>query len=288
MSKDPAERALTPAAQGVTRLLSVHWTVGRTGLISPRGVLEPVEIDGSTVGYADLHTPSDIAHRDLRIGDQVLIGRAGGIVLRLIAPLPHARTGAEQPVALPTVCPQCGADIDRSERRWRCVRGRKCGLVGTLAHAVGRDQLDIGGLGVARIQQLVDGGLVQDIGDLFTLDRDQLLGLARLGESRAERLLEAVEQAKTRPLAQVLRALGIRGIACSLSVRIAWHFGTMEALREAEAEEMQRIEGVGPDKADILLAELAELTPVIDKLVGAGVTMTEPGASASRLLPRQK
>jgi DNA ligase (NAD+) len=268
-----------PAVEKVTRLVAVEWNVGRTGVIAPRAVLEPVEIDGSTVTYATLHNPSDITRRDLRLGDHVMVYKAGDIIPRVEAPVAHLRTGEEQPIGFPETCPQCGSDIDRSEQRWRCARGRECHLVASLSYAVGRDQLDIEGLGTSRIVQLVDAALVADVADLFTLTREQLLGLDRMGETSTDNLLAAIATARTRPLGRVLCALGIRGTGRSMSRRIARHFATMDAVRAADAEAMQRVDGIGAEKAPVIVAELAELAAVIDKLVVAGVNMTEPGAT---------
>ncbi|MEU4269045.1 NAD-dependent DNA ligase LigA [Streptomyces sp. NPDC026092] len=268
-----------PAVEKVTRLLAVEWNVGRTGIIAPRAVLEPVDIDGSTVTYATLHNPSDITRRDLRLGDQVMVHKAGDIIPRVEAPVAHLRTGEEQPIEFPQTCPQCGSEIDRSEQRWRCAQGRNCHLVASLSYAVGRDQLDIEGLGVSRIVQLVDAGLVADVAELFTLTREQLLGLERMGETSADNLLAALATARTRPLSRVLCALGIRGTGRSMSRRIARHFATMDAVRAADEEAMRSVEGIGAEKAPVIVAELAELGPVVDKLVAAGVNMTEPGAT---------
>ncbi|GGT78999.1 DNA ligase 2 [Streptomyces lateritius] len=268
-----------PAVEKVTKLLGVEWNVGRTGVIAPRAVLEPVEIDGSTVTYATLHNPADITRRDLRLGDHVMVYKAGDIIPRIEAPVAHLRTGEEQPIAYPEACPQCGSEIDRSEQRWRCVRGRDCHLVASLSYAVGRDQLDIEGLGTSRIVQLVDAALVTDLADLFALTREQLLGLERMGETSADNLLAAIDTARARPLSRVLCALGVRGTGRSMSRRIARHFATMDAIRAADAEAVQRVEGIGAEKAPVIVAELAELGPVVDKLVAAGVNMTEPGAT---------
>ncbi|MFB7369581.1 NAD-dependent DNA ligase LigA [Streptomyces sp. NPDC056222] len=268
-----------PAVEKVTRLVGVEWNVGRTGIIAPRAVLEPVEIDGSTVTYATLHNPSDITRRDLRVGDHVMVYKAGDIIPRVEAPVAHLRTGEEEPIGFPEACPQCGSEIDRSEQRWRCARGRDCHLVASLSYAVGRDQLDIEGLGASRIVQLVDAALVADVADLFTLTREQLLGLDRMGETSTDNLLAAIATARTRPLGRVLCALGIRGTGRSMSRRIARHFATMDAVRAADAEAMQQVDGIGAEKAPVIVAELAELAVVVDKLVAAGVNMTEPGAT---------
>ncbi|MGW4836755.1 NAD-dependent DNA ligase LigA [Streptomyces globisporus] len=268
-----------PAVEKITRLLSVEWNVGRTGIIAPRAVLEPVEIDGSTVGYATLHNPADITRRDLRLGDQVMVYKAGDIIPRIEAPVVHLRTGDETPIAFPESCPQCGSDIDTSEQRWRCTRGRNCRLVASVSYAAGRDQLDIEGLGSTRVVQLVDAGLVADFADLFTLEREQLLALDRMGETSTDNLLAAIETARTRPLSRVFCALGVRGTGRSMSRRIARYFATMDRIVAADVETLQRVDGIGKEKAAAVVAELVELAPLIDKLVAAGVSMTEPGAT---------
>ncbi|MER7723016.1 NAD-dependent DNA ligase LigA [Streptomyces sp. NPDC096323] len=268
-----------PAVEKVTRLLGVEWNVGRTGIIAPRAVLEPVEIDGSTVGYATLHNPADITRRDLRIGDHVMVYKAGDIIPRIEAPVAHLRTGEEQPVVFPEACPQCGSEIDTSEQRWRCVRGRDCRLVASISYAAGRDQLDIEGLGATRVVQLVDAGLVADFADLFTLEREQLLALDRMGETSTDNLLAAIDAARAQPLSRVFCALGVRGTGRSMSRRIARYFADMDRIRAADVETLQRVDGIGKEKAAGVVAELAELAPLIEKLVAAGVTMTEPGAT---------
>lgn len=253
--------------------------MGRTGIIAPRAVLEPVEIDGSTITYATLHNPADITRRDLRLGDHVMVHRAGDVIPRIEAPVAHLRTGDEQPIVFPEACPRCGSGIDTSEQRWRCVNGRDCHLVASLSYAAGRDQLDIEGLGHTRVVQLVEAGLVTDLAGLFALTRDQLLGLERMGETSTDNLLAALATARNQPLSRVLCALGVRGTGRSMSRRIARHFATMDLLRAADAEAIQQVEGIGTEKAPSIVAELAELAPLIDRLVAAGVNMTEPGAT---------
>ncbi|WP_338909653.1 NAD-dependent DNA ligase LigA [Streptomyces nigra] len=268
-----------PAVEKITRLLEVEWNVGRTGIIAPRAVLEPVEIDGATITYATLHNPADITRRDLRLGDHVMVYRAGDVIPRVEAPVAHLRTGEEQPIVFPDVCPRCGSDIDTSEQRWRCANGRNCHLVASLSYAAGRDQLDIEGLGHTRVVQLVEAGLVTDLADLFTLTRQELLGLERMGETSTDNLLAALAAAKGQPLSRVLCALGVRGTGRSMSRRIARHFATMDNIRAADAEAMQQVEGIGTEKAPSIVAELAELAPLIAKLAAAGVNMIEPGAT---------
>ncbi|MEV6208036.1 NAD-dependent DNA ligase LigA [Kitasatospora sp. NPDC051914] len=272
-----------PAVHKVTRLLGVEWNVGRTGVIAPRAVLEPVEVDGVTITYATLHNPADITRRGLLIGDQVFVHRAGDVIPRVEAPLVDQRTGDEQPIEFPAACPRCGDAIDTSQQRWRCVRGRGCQAVASIRYAVGRDQLDVEGLGGTRAVQLVEAGLVVDPADLFALTREQLLTLDRMGDTSADNLIAAIEEARTRPLNRVFCALGVLGTGRSMSRRIAAHFGSMAAIRAADAEALAEVDGIGPDKAAVIVTELVELAPVLDKLAahGVGTAETPPAAAVA-------
>ncbi|MFB6893011.1 NAD-dependent DNA ligase LigA [Kitasatospora sp. NPDC056327] len=271
------------AEHKVTRLLDVEWNVGRTGIIAPRAVLDPVDIDGVTVTYATLHNPGDIERRGLMLGDRVFVHRAGDVIPRVEAPLVEERTGAEKPIVFPEVCPRCGDAIDTSEQRWRCVRGRGCQAVASVIYAAGRDQLDIEGLGRTRAVQLVEAGLVADIADLFALTREQVLGLERMGETSTDNLLAAIAAARTQPLNRVFCALGIRGTGRTMSRRIAAHFGSMTAIRAADAETLATVDGIGAEKARVVVAELAELAPLLDRLAAqdVGTAVTEPRAPAT-------
>jgi DNA ligase (NAD+) len=266
-----------PATEKITKLIGVEWNTGRTGIIAPRAVLEPVELDGSVVTYATLHNVADITRRGLMLGDSVTVYKAGDVIPRVEAPVVHLRTGDERPIEIPQACPSCGDAIDTSQERWRCVRGRQCRAIASIAYAVGRDTLDIEGLAENRIQQMLDAGLIVDFADLFFLTREQLLDLERMGETSTDNLLAAIERAKGQPLSRVFCALGVRGTGRSMSRRIARHFGSMDAVRTADAEAIQAVEGIGPEKSPVVVAELIELADLIDKLVKAGVTMTEPG-----------
>ncbi|MEV0531930.1 NAD-dependent DNA ligase LigA [Kitasatospora sp. NPDC050463] len=271
------------AQHKVTRLLGVEWNVGRTGIIAPRAVLEPVVIDGVTVTYATLHNPADIERRGLMIGDQVFVYRAGDVIPRVEAPLVDQRTGAEQSIAFPEACPRCGDAIDTSEQRWRCVRGRACQAVASIVYAAGRDQLDVEGLGGTRAVQLVEAGLVGDLADLFTLTKEQLLTMERMGDTSADNLLAAIETARTQPLNRVFCALGIRGTGRTMSRRIAAHFGSMAAIRAADAEALAGVDGIGAEKATVIVAELAEVATLLDRLaaLGVGTAVTAPTAPAA-------
>ncbi|MGH3373554.1 MAG: NAD-dependent DNA ligase LigA [Actinoallomurus sp.] len=268
-----------PAAEKITRLIGVEWNVGRTGVIAPRAVLDPVRIDGTTVTYATLHNAADIDRRGLLLGDHVTVYKAGDVIPRVEAPVVHLRTGAETPIAIPAACPRCDGAIDTSQQRWRCVQGRLCHALASISYAVARDALDIESLGRSRIEAMLQAGLITDFADLFTLAHDAVLELERMGETSTGNLLAAIESAKTKPLNKVFCALGVRGTGRSMSRRIARHFATMDAIRAADIEAFQEVEGVGPERAALIISELHELAPVIDKLIAAGVSMTEPGAT---------
>lgn len=265
-----------PAVEKTTRIIDVTWATGRTGFLAPRAQLAPVDIAGVTVAYATLHSPGMITKLDLRIGDTVTVRRAGDVIPYVVGPVVALRTGEEKPIELPSTCPGCGGEIDSSQERWRCVRGRACDLSRSVEYAVGRDQLDIEGLGPKIVERLVADGAVVDIADLFTLSRAQLVE-ATGSEKNSDKILANIAAAKDRPLNRVFCALGVRGTGRSMSRRIARHFRTMSAIQAADAEGLQEVEGIGPEKAAMLLTELAELAPVIAKLVAAGVDAPEPG-----------
>lgn len=291
-ANDPADRAAAgfgsrtphwataykfPADKKITVLRDVEWNVGRTGIVAPRAVLDPVEVGGTTIAYATLHNPADITRRDLRIGDRVYVLRAGEVIPRVEGAIAASRTGAEQPIAFPETCPRCGSDIDRSQERWRCVRGRACGRIESIRYAVARDCLDIDGLGEKIVVQLVERDMIEDFADLFTLTRDQVLSLDRMGETSADKLLAAIADAKQQPLNRVFCALGVQGTGRSMSLRIAAHFGSMDAIVAADAVALEAVDGIGGEKAPVIVAELAELVPVIAKLKAAGVNLEQPG-----------
>lgn len=268
-----------PAVERTTVLQDVEWNVGRTGVIAPRARLAPVELDGSTVEFATLHNPADIRRRDLHIGDTVTVYKAGDIIPRVQAAVVQLRPAGAVEVPLPEVCPNCGSDIDRSQERWRCVKGAACRLPALIAYAAQRDCLDIDGLGKTYVNALVDSGAVTDIADLYALDLATLSEAAG-SDKRGAKLVEQIEAAKAKLLSRQLCALGITNTGRRLSQRIAAYFLTMEAVRAADAEAMQDVEGIGPEKAPGIVAQIAELAPVIDKMIAAGATMTEPVGEA--------
>ncbi|MET7759204.1 NAD-dependent DNA ligase LigA [Streptomyces sp. NPDC005389] len=264
-----------PAIERQTVLEDVVWEVGRTGVLAPTAILAAVEIDGSTVTRATLHNPADIRRRDLHIGDTVTVYKAGDIIPRVQAAVVPLRPAGATPVPLPEACPRCGGEINTAQERWRCAKGTACALPALIEYAAGREMLDIDGLGKTYVAALVESGDVRDVADLFTLTVEQLTA-ASGSAKRGTKLAEQITAAKDRPLNRVFCALGVLGTGRSMSRRIARHFGTMEAIRQADATEMQDVEGIGPEKAPVIVEQVAALAPVIDKLAAAGVNMTEP------------
>lgn len=267
-----------PAVERMTVLTGVSWEVGRTGVIAPTAKLEPVEVDGSWVARATLHNPGDIRRRDLHLGDTVTVHKAGDVIPKVEAAVVARRPKDAEPVPLPEKCPNCGGEIDKRQERWRCVKGTACRLPALIEYAAGRDQLNIEGLGTRYVNALVGSGAVQDVADLFTLTVEQLAE-ASGSAKRGAKLAEQIRQAKSLPLSRVLCALGIVGTGRSMCRRIAAHFGSMEAIRQADATALREVDGIGAEKAPDIVQQLADQGQVIDKLVAAGVTMTESEVS---------
>jgi DNA ligase (NAD+) len=268
-----------PADTRTTTLLRIEVQVGRTGVITPVAVLEPVQISGVTVTSATLHNFDDLVRRNVRAGDTVFVRRAGDVIPEVTGAKLDERPADSVPFEPPAACPRCGGEIDRSQKRWRCTRGRACGAHESLSYYTARTSMDIEGLGDKIIDLLVRAGLVTDPADLYDLDVATLVPLDRMGEVSAGKLVANIQASKARPLSRVLTGLGLRMTGRSMSRRLARHFGTMSALLAASVDDLQQVEGVGPERALTIAAELVELRPVIDKLIARDVTMTEPDAA---------
>ena len=277
-----------PTDTRTTTLLGIDVQVGRTGVITPVAVLEPVVISGVTVTSATLHNFGDLVRRNVRVGDTVFVHRAGDVIPEITGASLEHRPADSVPFEPPESCPRCGGDIDRSQKRWRCVQGRVCGARQTLHYFATRDGMDIEHLGDKIIDQVVSIGLVTDPADLFDLDVATLVNLDRMGEVSAGKLVASIQGAKSRPLSKVLTALGMRMAGRAMCRRLARSFGTMDALLDAPAEALQRVEGVGPERAVTIAAELADYRPVIEKLAARGVNMTEPEADVPAELPLRR
>ncbi|NUT37789.1 MAG: NAD-dependent DNA ligase LigA [Hamadaea sp.] len=269
-----------PADTRSTKLLGIEVQVGRTGVITPVAVLEPVQVGGVTVTSATLHNFADLVVRDVRVGDTVFVRRAGEVIPEITGAKLDERPADAAPFDPPQDCPRCGGEIDRSQKRWRCANGRACGAKEALSYFTTRDAMDIEGLGDKILDALIAAGMVADPADLYALEVPALVTLDRMGQVSAGKLVANIQGSKARPMSRVLTGLGVRMTGRSMSRRLARHFGTMDALLAASVQDLQQVEGVGPERAAMIAAELADLAPLIAKLAAHGVGMTEPGAPA--------
>lgn len=241
-----------PAREVTSLLQDIEVEVGRTGVLTPRAVLQPVEIGGVTVRSATLHNFDFIAEKDIRIGDRVLVKRAGEVIPYIVAPLPEARSGSEQPYQPPQTCPTCAQAVEHlpGEVAWYCVNAAcPAQLIRNVEHFVSKSGLDISGLGLKIVEQLIAAGLITDVGDLFFLKKEDLLTLEGFAEKKAENLLEALRAARVQPFSRFLSALGIRGVGEISAKDLASAFGSLEALSAASAESLQSVDGIGPNIA---------------------------------------
>jgi DNA ligase (NAD+) len=241
-----------PAQEVTTQLLDIGVNVGRTGRMTPYAILEPVEIGGVIVKQATLHNFDYIAEKDIRIGDRVRVKRAGEVIPYVIGPVEAARDGTQQVFQPPRVCPACGEPVENipGEVDWYCVNAA-CPeqLIRNLEHFVSRGAMDIVGLGIKIVEQLVAAEFVKDVADLYSLTKEQLLSLEGFADKKADNILEAIQASRSRSLSRLITALGIRGVGEVAAADLAGHFGNMEALSAASLEGLQQIEGIGPNIA---------------------------------------
>jgi len=268
-----------PAEQARTRLLKVDWQVGKGGTLTPRATMAPVFVAGTTVQHATLHNIEEIRRRDIRLGDLVLIEKAGEIIPQVLGPVAEARTGEERPIDPPRHCPVCGAPVEQEGPKLHCS-GSECPAQfrEKLKWFAGRGQMDIDGLGEKLVDQLVDAGLVRHFADLFRLTRAELLTLDRMGEKSADNLLAAIDEARHRGLARVLAGLGIRHIGSSAAKTLARRFEDAGALLAATEEELAALPDFGQVTASSLHAHLAspEARSVFAALAEVGVDLRSP------------
>ncbi len=265
-----------PAQEVTTTLNDIRVNVGRTGVLTPYAVLEPVEIGGVTVKQATLHNFDYIAEKDIRVGDRVRLKRAGDVIPYVIGPVVDARRGDERPYTPPETCPACGQPVEHVEGEvaWYCVNAAcPAQLIRNLEHFVSRGAMDIVGLGIKIVEQLVAEGLVRDVADLYTLERDDLLQLEGFAEKKAANLLAAIAASKHQPLSRLLTALGIRGVGEVVAADLAARYPDLDALAAATVEELEAIEGVGPNIAQAIVDWFARPANrrVLEKLRAAGV-----------------
>jgi len=268
-----------PAREATTLLKDVNVTIGRTGNIVPNAVLEPVHVGGITITSATLHNYDDIARKDIRIGDRVIVKRAGDVIPYVAGPVISARTGHERVITPPTECPYCGTSLVRREGEVAlyCPNADCPGrLDRAISHFVGSGAMDIEGLGEKIVAQLIEAGLIADVADLYALKKEDLLGLEKFAERKAQKLLEAIEASKRQPLTRLIVGLGIRHVGEVAARALAERFGSLDALIEAASaspETLQDIEGVGPVIAESVSqwARRDSTRALVEKLKRAGV-----------------
>ena len=241
-----------PAIEVTTLLKDIGVNVGRTGVLTPYAILEPVEIGGVIVKQATLHNFDYIAEKDIRIGDRVMVKRAGDVIPYVIGPVIAARSGKELPYEPPAKCPACGEPTEHFEGEvaWYCINAAcPAQLIRNLEHFVSRGAMDIVGMGIKIVEQLVEVGLVKDVADLYSLKKEDILRLEGFAEKKAENILHAIAESKNRPLNRVIIALGIRGVGEVTANDLARRYSSLDELSKATFEELQTIEGIGPNTA---------------------------------------
>lgn len=265
-----------PARQATTRILNIEPQVGRTGVLTPVAELEPVGIGGVTVRNASLHNMDEIVRKDIRIGDTIVVERAGDVIPYVVKVITEKRTGHEKKFTMPSHCPVCGAEVEREEGEaaYRCT-GLACSakLKESLKFFGSRGSMDIEGLGEKIIDQLVDKGLVHDAGDLYRLSKEQIASLERMADKSAQNLLDAIEKSKTTTLPRFVSSLGVRHVGEATAKQLAEHFGDLDHIMNASEEQLQEVRDVGPEVARSIAHFFAQKQnrQVIDKLLQAGV-----------------
>lgn len=279
--KDPrwATAYKYPPEQAETTLENIDWRVGRTGVLTPTAVLIPVKLSGSVISRATLHNEDFIRAKDIRIGDRVVINKAGEIIPEVLRVVVEKRTGDEKEVEIPSVCPECGWRVERQgeEAAIRCTNPH-CPALGRegLIHFVSRDAMNIDGCGPSVINALLDAGLVRDAADLYSLRKEDLLKLERMGEKSADNLLAALTESKKNELDKLLFALGIRHVGAKVARILATEFGSMEKLQQAQPEELAQIRDIGDKIAEsaVTWLNVPANIDLVERLAAAGLTMT--------------
>lgn len=279
--KDPrwATAYKYPPEQAETTLEDIDWRVGRTGVLTPTAVLAPVKLSGSVISRATLHNEDFIRAKDIRIGDRVIINKAGEIIPEVLRVVAEKRTGDEKEVEIPSVCPECGWRVERQgeEAAIRCTNPH-CPALGRegLIHFVSRDAMNIDGCGPSVINALLDAGLVRDAADLYSLRKEDLLKLERMGEKSADNLLAALAESKKNELDKLLFALGIRHVGAKVARILATEFGSMEKLQQAQPEELAQIRDIGDKIAEsaVTWLNVPANIDLVERLAAAGLTMT--------------
>lgn len=271
-----------PAEEVVTKLLDIELSVGRTGVVTPTAILEPVRIAGSTVGRASLHNEDLIREQDIRIGDTVVVKKAGDIIPKVVRAVKEQRTGEEAEFAMPSHCPACNTELVRLEEEvaLRCINPNcPAQLIEGMIHFVSRNAMNIDGLGEKLVMQLFNKGLVQTIPDLYRLEREKLLELERMGEKSVSNLLNAIEASKSNSLEKLVFGLGIRFIGEKAAQILSQEFETMERLQRATYDEFVAVDEIGEKMADSLVQYFSEdkVNAMLQELKDLGVNMEYTG-----------
>ena len=262
-----------------SKVTDILVQVGRTGVLTPKAVLEPVRLAGTTVTSATLHNQDFISEKDIRIGDTVLVRKAGEIIPEVLSVVIEQRPEGTRPYFLPSVCPVCGAPVERDEdgAHIRCT-GSECPaqLLRNLAHFASRDAMDIDGMGIAVVENLVGAGLVKTPGDLYFLREEDIAKLDRMGKKSAQNLISAIENSKSQDLSRLIYAFGIRQVGQKAGKVLAAHFKTLDALETATLEELTAIDDIGEITAHSLMEWMSspQSRHLISRLREAGVNMT--------------
>jgi DNA ligase (NAD+) len=264
------------ANNAVTRIVDIVVQVGRTGTLTPTAVLEPVPIGGVTVSRVTLFNEDEIRRKDVRIGDAVLVERAGEVIPHIVKVMPDLRTGSERAFAFPKTCPSCGAPVfrDPEEVAWRCVNARcPAQIKERILHFAGRNAMNIDGLGEANVNLLVELGWVNDVADLYVLNFEELAARERWGEKSAQNLRDAIEKTKTAELWRVIHGLGIRMVGEKAAKLLADAVASLWDLSRMSAEDLTAISGFGPERAASVVEffQVADNQEVVRKLEAAGV-----------------
>jgi DNA ligase (NAD+) len=244
------------ATQATTKVLAIEVNVGRTGAVTPMAVMEPVEVGGVTVSRATLHNEDEVARKDVRVGDTVLVQRAGDVIPEVVKVLVEQRPPSAQPFQIPKVCPVCESELVRpeGEKVTRCPNPDcVASLTRGIQHFAGKSAMDIDGLGEKIVQQLVEVGLVKDVGDLYHLTDGDLIPLERFAAKSAQNIVNAIQASMEAPLWRLINALGIRYVGEATAQLLARHFLTLDALMAAGEEDLLHVEGVGPKVASSIL-----------------------------------
>lgn len=265
-----------PAEEKSTKVIDVEFQVGRTGTITPVARLEPVFVGGVTVSNTTLHNMDEVARLGLRIGDTVIIRRAGDVIPKVVKVIDPARNKSPKPIEVPATCPACGSPVEKDgEVLYKCSAGIICPAQRkeSIKHFASRGALDIEGLGDKLVEQLVDSGLVENVDDIFSLTQEQLIGMERMGEKSAAKLLQAIEKGKQTSLPRFLYALGIREVGEATAQALTAHYGDLQPIMDASAEEHEQVADVGPIVAGHIetFFRNTENRALIEKLISHGI-----------------